>query len=87
MHPMNIGHLEWSRKLASNEIGVGNHIFYSNNRFVISDEQCNIRVVDKSGSEEVKVNGSKSFLCLAPLAFSPSGNFFLQTRSESNETS
>jgi hypothetical protein len=87
MLPVKSGRLEWSRKLASNEIEVGHSIFYSNNNLFISDEKCNINIIDKSGNEDAAVNGSESLLCSAPLAFSPSGNFFLQTRLQNNEMS
>ena len=85
--PVDRARVEWSRKVAGNEIGIGNQIFHSNGYFFVSDGRCNIHLVDIFGNEATKVNGSESILCSAPLTFSPSRSFFLQARLESNETS
>ncbi len=86
--PMQKGDLLWTKKVSENEIGEGKKIFYANNLFYVSDNKCNIHVLDLEGNDAGKIDGdtNANALCQAPLAFAVDSSFFIQSHTY-NDTS
>jgi len=78
--PVENGHLLWSRKVAAYDIGEGNEIIHSNGHFYISDERCNVHVLDQNDNEVAKLDGDETTSCSSPMAFSLDSSFFIQTQ-------